>query len=134
MKKLMILGLMAIGLASCSKETLNSAENDIALNAIRTGEWKNVVKITTTNGTEIKDTLAAESKGTYLDFDKDGFAYIFDGKGGSKSYAYKIEGAKNMTFDNVLYRINENIIQSTIKFTLLGQETASNTRIEFKRK
>lgn len=125
---------MAIGLASCSKETLNSAENDIALNAIRTGEWKNVVKITTTNGTEIKDTLAAESKGTYLDFDKDGFAYIFDGKGGSKSYAYKIEGAKNMTFDNVLYRINENIIQSTIKFTLLGQETASNTRIEFKRK
>ena len=130
----MILGLMAIGLASCSKETLNSAENDIALNAIRTGEWKNVVKITTTNGTEIKDTLAAESKGTYLDFDKDGFAYIFDGKGGSKSYAYKIEGAKNMTFDNVLYRINENIIQSTIKFTLIGQESASNTRIEFKRK
>lgn len=125
---------MAIGLASCSKETLNSAENDIALNAIRTGEWKNVVKITTTNGTEIKDTLAAESKGTYLDFDKDGFAYIFDGKGGSKSYAYKIEGAKNMTFDNVLYRINENIIQSTIKFTLIGQESASNTRIEFKRK
>src|SRR5690606_20588021 len=134
MKKLMILGLMAIGLASCSKETLNSAENDIALNAIRTGEWKNVVKITTTNGTEIKDTLAAESKGTYLDFDKDGFAYLFDVKGGSKSYAYKIEGAKNMTFDNVLYRINENIIQSTIKFTLIGQESASNTRIEFKRK
>src|SRR5690606_22508518 len=115
MKKLMILGLMAIGLASCSKETLNSAENDIALNAIRTGDRKNVVKITTTSGAEITDTLAAESYGTYVDFDKDGFAYIFDAEGGSKSYAYKTEAAKQMTFDNVLYRINETITQSTIE-------------------
>lgn len=134
MKKLMILGLVAIGFASCSKETLNSAENDIALNAIRTGEWKNVVKTTTVDGKEITDTIASTSRGTYLDFDKDGYAYVFDGKGGSKSFPYRIENSKTMYFDNVQYKINESIIQSTIKFSISGQDNAANTKIEFKRK
>ncbi|OYD45617.1 hypothetical protein CHU00_11695 [Sphingobacterium cellulitidis] len=134
MKKLMILGLVAIGFASCSKETLNSAENDIALNAIRTGEWKNVVKTTTVDGKEITDTIASTSRGTYLDFDKDGYAYVYDGKGGSKSFAYRIENSKTMYFDNVQYKINESIIQSTIRFSISGQDNAANTKIEFKRK
>ena len=39
MKKLLILGLVAIGLASCSKETLDYAERDTALNLLRANKW-----------------------------------------------------------------------------------------------
>lgn len=135
MKKLLILGLVAIGFSSCSKETLDSAGRDVAQNVIRSFEWTNVVKVEKVGGEEVlRDTIAAESKGTYLDFDKDGFAYVFDGKGGSTSFAYDIPTSKSMNFDNVSYTIKENIIQSTVKFTLENTTQTKTTTIEFKRK
>jgi len=135
MKKFLILGLMAIGLASCSKETLDSAGRDVAQNVIRSFEWTNVVKVEKVDGKEVlRDTIASESKGTYLDFDKDGFAYLFDGKGGSTSFAYDMPTSKSMNFNKVSYTIKENIIQSTVKFTLENVTDMKTTTIEFKRK
>lgn len=129
------MGLVAIGFSSCSKETLDSAGRDVAQNVIRSFEWTNVVKVEKVGGEEVlRDTIAAESKGTYLDFDKDGFAYVFDGKGGSKSFSYDMPTSKSMNFDKVSYTIKENIIQSTVKFTLENTNQTKTTTIEFKRK
>ncbi|MGG5902832.1 hypothetical protein [Sphingobacterium daejeonense] len=134
MKKFLILGLVALGFSSCSKETIDSAGRDVAQNVIRTGEWKNVVKTVNVARKEVlRDTIAAQSKGTYLDFDKDGFAYVYDGKGGSKSFAYDMPTNKSMNFDKVSYMIKENIIQSTVKFTLQNSSETTTTTIEFKR-
>lgn len=135
MKKLLILGIVAIGFSSCSKETLDSAGRDVSQNVIRSFEWTNVVKVESVAGKVVlTDTIASASKGTYLDFDKDGFAYVFDGKGGSTSYPYDMPTSKSMNFNKVSYTIKENIIQSTIKFTLENTLGDKTTTIEFKRK
>lgn len=135
MKRIFLLGISAIALMSCSKDTIDSAGRDIAQNAIRSFEWTNVVKIESVEGKEVlRDTLASAEEGTYLDFDKDGYAYIFDGKGGSTSYPYDMPTSKSMNFDNVSYQIKENIIQATVKFTLENVEAENKTIIEFRRK
>lgn len=134
MKRLLILGISAVALMSCSKETVDSAGRDIAQNAIRSFEWTNVVKVETVGDEVIRDTIASPDHGTYLDFDKDGFAYVFDGEGGSVSYPYDMPTSKTMNFDNVAYQIKENIIQATVKFTLENVEDDKRTTIEFRRK
>ncbi|MGO1670557.1 MAG: hypothetical protein ACTHYC_06985 [Sphingobacterium sp.] len=70
MKRIFLLGISAIALMSCSKDTIDSAGRDIAQNAIRSFEWTNVVKIESVEGEEVlRDTLASAEEGTYLDFD-----------------------------------------------------------------
>jgi len=130
----MIVGLLAIGLSSCSKETLNSAGRDIAQNVIRASKWNNVVKTVTTDGEKVVDTLVGATDKDYLDFNNDGFAYIYDGDGNTSSVSYDLPTSKSMNFDNVSYQIKENIIQSTIKFTLENVTDGKTTTIEFKRK
>lgn len=130
----MIVGLLAIGLSSCSKETLNSAGRDITQNVIRASKWNNVVKTVTTDGEKVVDTLVGATEKDYLDFNKDGFAYIYDGDGNTSSVSYDLPTSKSMNFDNVSYQIKENIIQSTIKFTLENVTDGKTTTIQFKRK
>lgn len=135
MKKILLLGVSALALMSCSKDTIDSAGRDIAQNAIRSFEWTNVVKIESTDGEEVsRDTIASAEDGTYLDFDKDGYAYVFDGEGGSISYPYDMPTSKSMNFDKVSYQIKENIIQTTVKFTLENVDEDNTTVIEFRRK
>ena len=134
MKKIMILGLLAIGLSSCSKETLDSAGRDIAKNVIKASKWNNVVKTVTTDGDKLVDTLVGNTQKEYLDFTNDGFAYIYDGEGKATSVSYDMPTSKSMNFDNVSYQIKESIIQSTMKFTLENVTDGKTTIIEFKRK
>lgn len=135
MKKIIVLGLVGLALMSCSKETVDSAGRDIAQNAIRSFKWTNVVKLESVDGEIVsRDTLVSPNQNASLEFKKDGYAYVYDGEGGSTSYAYDMLTSKSMNFDNVSYQIRENIIQTTVKFTLENENQDKVTSIEFRRK
>ena len=135
MKKIIVLGLVGLALMSCSKETVDSAGRDIAQNAIRSFKWTNVVKLESVDGEIVsRDTLVSPNQNASLEFKKDGSAYVYDGEGGSTSYAYDMPTNKSMNFDNVSYQIRENIIQTTVKFTLENENQDKVTSIEFRRK
>lgn len=135
MKKLMILGLVAIGLASCSEDTIDNIGRDTALNIIRSNSWNNVVHTEFVGGKEVlRDTLVGEGKDAKLDFNKDGFAYMFDGKGGTKSVAYEMPNSKTMIFGGTTYNIQENIVTTVVKFSMENVTAGKTSRYEFKRR
>jgi len=134
MKKLLILGLVAIGMSSCSKETLDSAGRDVAQNIIRSYKWTDVVRVVKVTGKEeVRDTLVSKkTENSYLEFKKDGYAYIYK-DGQSTSATYDMPTSRSMNYGGIPYIIKENIIQTTLKFTLENVTEATTTTIEFKR-
>ncbi len=135
MKNLIVFAFVLLGLASCSKETIDSIGKDSALNIIRSNKWYDVVKIEKI-GSEIvlKDTIVGNKEGHYLDFNKDGFAYVYDGQGGTKSFKYDMPTSKTMNFDGTLYNIKENILQTILNFSMENTSNGKTTTYTFKRR
>jgi len=135
MKNLMVFAFVLLGLASCSKETIDSIGKDSALNIIRSNKWYDVVKIEKVgNDIVLKDTIVGNQVGHYLDFNKDGFAYVFDGEGGTKSIKYDMPTSKSMNFDGSLYTIKENILQTLLSFSMENTTNGKTTTYTFKRR
>ena len=136
MKNFLILCLMTIGLASCSKETLNSAERDTALNLLRANKWF-VVNITTKE--EGKDPVVEQLVGgedtEYIEFRANGNAYImYSDKSFSDPIAYNMPEKKVLVFGGITYQINEGLIGSIKQFTGTSTQGSKTTTIEFKRR
>jgi len=133
MKKLMILGLVAFGLASCSEDTIDNIGRDTAQNIIRSNQWEDVVRTEFVDGKEVfRDTLV--KKPQYMNFNKDGYTYIMLGQDGAKSYPYEMPNSKTMIFEGVTYTIKENIITTIVKFSMENVTNGKTTRYEFKRR
>ena len=131
----MVFAFVLLGLASCSKETIDSIGKDSALNIIRSNKWYDVVKIEKVgNDIVLKDTIVGNQVGHYLDFNKDGFAYVFDGEGGTKSIKYDMPTSKSMNFDGSLYTIKENILQTLLSFSMENTTNGKTTTYTFKRR
>lgn len=123
-----------VGLSSCSKETVDNIERDTALNIIRTNKWFDVVKTVTIAGqADIRTTLVGDDDGDYMEFKKDGYAYIFN-DGQTDSYAYSMPSNKKMIFDGNEFDIKENIIQTVARFTLQRTTATGTEKIEFRRR
>ncbi len=135
MKNVLILLFVAIGLASCSKDTLDSIERDTAQNIIRLNKWYDVVKTETENGETQTEILVGNGEKSYIEFRANGNAYIMQS---DQSFAdpipYNMPDNKVMVFDGVRYEIQENIISTITKFTLKNVEGAKTTTIQFKRR
>ncbi|MCT1531055.1 hypothetical protein ACFQ2C_01165 [Sphingobacterium daejeonense] len=136
MKKLLILGLVAIGLASCSKETLDYAERDTALNLLRANKW---FEVTITTKEEGKDPVVEQLVGgedtQYIEFRANGNAYIMNqDQTYSNPIPYNMPEKKVLVFDGITYSINEGLIGSIKQFTGTNVEGSKTTSILFKRR
>jgi len=136
MKKLMILGLMAIGLASCSKETLNYAERDTALNLLRANKWFSVVETTKEEGKEPEvDTLVGDDETQYIEFRANNNAYIMlKDANFAPAIPYSMPEKKTLVFDGVTYQIQESLIGSIKKFTGVYVSGTTTRTIVFTRR
>ena len=131
---LLFLGVMTLALTSCSKETLDSAGRDTALNIIRTGVWKSMVRTvegSTTPELNVRTELLGEDES--INFDKDGRAWMKLSTGTAISYVYSMPSNKVMVFDGIEYQIRENIISSITTLTLENTNGAVKTTLVFKR-
>ena len=136
MKKLLILGLIALGFASCSKETLNYAERDAALNILRANKWMDVVKYVSEEGKEdTKDTLVGDDETLHLEFRANNNAYIMNtDQSFSSPIPYSMPEKKVLVFDGVTYQIQESLIGSITNFSIKNTEAGKTTTIVFKRR
>lgn len=136
MKKVMMLLFVAIGLASCSKDTLDSIERDTAQNIIRINEWYDVIKTVSVAGTaDVYTVLVGTGDSTYMKFQSNNNAYIMKSdKSVLDTIPYKLEGEKVMMFDGVEYQIQESIISTIAKFTLKRVDGPTTTTIQFRRR
>ncbi|NGM65667.1 hypothetical protein [Sphingobacterium sp. SGR-19] len=129
----LFVGMILIGLSSCSKETVDNIGRDTALNIIRSNKWFDVVKTTSVAGTaDVRVTLVGD--GENMEFKSNGYAYVYGAEGETSSYSYSMPTSKKMVFDNMEYDIQENIIQTVAKFTLVNTTGSATTKIEFRRR
>jgi hypothetical protein len=128
-----LLGVIVVGLASCSKETVDNMGRDTALNIIRTGNWERWTKTVSGSPTvELNVTREMMEQGESLNFDKDG-AWHKKKDNTAVSYDYSMPDSKTMIFDGVEYQIQENIVSSISKLTLINQNGGVKTTMVFKR-
>lgn len=129
----LLVGVLTLGLASCSEETVDNIERDTAQNIIRANKWFDVVKTTSIAGqADVTEVLVGE--GENMEFKSNGFAYVYLSGGGTESYPYDMPTSKKMNFDGKEYDIQENIIQTVTKFTLKNSSNGITTTITFKRR
>lgn len=129
----LILGLVSFTLLSCSEETVDNIGRDTALNIIRANKWFDVVRTTSVSGqAEISETLVGD--GENLEFKSDNFAYVFAGAGQTRSFSYNLETNKRMVFDGKTYEVQESIIQTVTRLTLVNNEGNTRTTIVFRRR
>lgn len=132
-RMVLLIGMIFLGLMSCSKETVDNIGRDTALNIIRSNKWFDVVKTTSVaSGEDEKETLVGE--GQNMEFKSNGYAYVYGEGGETDSYTYSMPTSKKMIFDDVEYDIKENIIQTVAKFTLINTTGNTMTTIEFRRR
>ncbi len=136
MKKVLMLLFVAIGLASCSKDTLDSIERDTTVNIIRANKWFDVVKTVSVEGQEsVRTVIVGDEVYKNLEFKSNNNAYIMKAdETMSAPIPYKLEGEKVMWFDGVKYEIQENIISTITHFTLKNVEGLTTTTIRFERR
>ena len=129
----LLVGVITIGIVSCSKETIDSVGRDTALNVIRTGNWERWTKTVSGNPVgELNVTQEMMVQGETLNFDKDGAWHKKLDKS-AVAYDYSMPDSKTMIFDGVEYQIQENIVSTVSKLTLVNQEGAVKTTMVFKR-
>lgn len=123
-------------IASCSKETVNSAGRDVAQNIIRTDKWRQQTKIVSGNAdASLNVTIEMLDEGDYLEFKKDNRAWTYrKADGSASSVEYSMPTNRKMIFDGVEYDIKENIVQSITTLTLERIDGPMKTQIIFKRK
>lgn len=129
----LLVGLITIGIVSCSKETIDNVGRDTALNVIRTGNWERWTKTVSGNVGELDATREMMKQGETLNFDKDGAWHKKLDKS-AVSYDYSMPDSKTMIFDGVEYKIQESIVSTVSKLTLVNQSGAVKTTMIFKRK
>ncbi|MHC8948597.1 hypothetical protein [Sphingobacterium hungaricum] len=133
---LMLSGFIAVGLLSCSKETVDSAGRDVALNIIRTGVWEKATKTVSGNtdaGLNITTQLLDDDQ--TMNFDKDGRAWVkTEGATTQTSYSYSMPTNRKMIFDGTEYSIEESIVQSITTLTLINVTGPVRTQLVIKRK
>lgn len=131
---LLFLGVMTLAFTSCSKDTLNSAGRDTALNIIRTGAWKSMIKTIAGSSTpELNVSTELLGEDESINFDKDGRAWVKRVNGTGDSYVYSMPSIKVMVFDGLEYQIQESIIGSISTMTLVNNSGALTTKLVFKR-
>lgn len=129
----LFVGMILIGLSSCSKETVDNIGRDTALNIIRSNKWFDVVKTTSkTDEDPVREVLVGE--GETMEFKSNGYAYLYKDAGETGSYAYSMPTSKKMIFAGVEYDIQENLVQTVAKFTLVNITGDITTKIEFRRR
>ncbi|WP_146113733.1 hypothetical protein [Sphingobacterium gobiense] len=129
----LLTGTILMGLSSCSKETVDNIGRDTALNIIRSNKWFDVVKTTSVaDQADVRVMLVGE--GENMEFKSNGYAYVYGAEGGTSSYSYSMPTSKKMIFDDVEYDIQENIVQTVAKFTLVNTAGNITTKIEFRRR
>lgn len=129
----LLIGFISLGAFSCSEDTIDNIGRDTALNIIRANKWFDVVKTTSVSGqVDINETLVGE--GETLEFKSDNYAYVYKGGGDTRSFAYNLETNKRMVFDGKTYEVQESIIQTVAKITLVSNEGGVRTSIVFRRR
>jgi len=129
----LFVGMIWIGLSSCSKETVDNIGRDTALNIIRSNKWFDVVKTTSVaEKADVQVTLVGD--GENMEFKSNGYAYVYGAEGETRSYSYSMPTTKKMNFDGVEYDIQENLVQTVAKFTLVNITGDITTKIEFRRR
>lgn len=130
---LLFVGMILVGLSSCSKETVDNIGRDTALNIIRSNKWFDVVKTTSkTDEDPVREVLVGE--GETMEFKSNGYAYVYRGAGETGSYTYSMPTSKKMIFAGVEYDIPESLVQTVAKFTLVNITDDTTTKIEFRRR
>lgn len=130
---LLLLGVIAVGMTSCSKETVDNIGRDAALNIIRTGNWERWTKTVAGNSVgELNVTREMMEQGETLNFDKDGAWHKKKDKS-AVAYDYSMPDSKTMIFDGVEYKIQENIVSTVSKLTLVNQQGVIKTTMVIKR-
>lgn len=128
--------MLTFMLFSCSEETVDNIGRDAALNIIVSGNWEKATRTVSGNEDEGLNlvTQLLEDDET-LNFNKDGRAYVR--KEGEddvvRSYEFDLHTAQEMTFNNMTYSIQENIVQSISTLTLVNHTGAVRTELVFKR-
>ncbi len=129
------LGIVSLGLVSCSEDTVDNINRDTALNIIRANKWFDVVKTISVAGEDDeREVLVGNEEGDYLEFKSNGFAYVYVANGETESYAYSMPSNKKMVFAGVEYDIQENLIQTITRFTLVNTTNGVTTKIVFRRR
>jgi hypothetical protein len=129
---LLIAAIFSLSMLSCSEDTVDNIGRDTALNIIRANKWFDVVKTTTVSG-GTPETTVLVAEGETLEFKSDNFAYVFTG-GQTVSYPYLLETNKRMVFDDKTYEVQESIIQTVTRLTLVNNEAGVTTTIVFRRR
>lgn len=129
----LLVGLVSLGMISCSEDTVDNIERDTALNIIRSNKWFDVVKTTSAaDVVDVVDTLVGS--GENLEFKSNNFAYVYGPNGETESFSYNLETNKRMIFDNKTYEVQESIIQTVSRITLVNNENGIRTTIVFRRR
>lgn len=131
----MILGIVALGFASCSKETLSYAERDTALNLLRANKWYDVVKYYDVNGANTSDTLVGDKTTEYIEFRANDFAYIMQSdKNFGPAIPYSMPEKQVLIFDGVTYQIEQSLIGGLKQFSGTSTTNGKTDKIVFKRR
>ncbi|WDF68627.1 hypothetical protein PQ465_20320 [Sphingobacterium oryzagri] len=129
----LLVGLLSLSMISCSEDTVDNIGRDTALNIIRSNKWFDVVKTTSVAGAaDVTETLVGA--GEELEFKSNNFAYVYGPNGETDSYAYNLETNKRMMFDGRTYEVQESIIQTVARLTLVNNEGNIRTTIVFRRR
>lgn len=124
--------VLFLGFTSCSKETGESLGRDAINNIIRSGDWEKQTKTVWVGDAEGVTTEMLE-EGWYLEFTNENLAWTFRGDKTAFSVDYQLVNPKTMIYDGVEYGIQENIIGSINKITLIHEEGGTKTQIVFQR-
>jgi len=102
---LLLLGVIAVGMTSCSKETVDSIGRDAALNIIRTGSWERWTKtVSGSSVAELNVTREMMEQGETLNFDKDGAWHKKKDKS-AVAYDYSMPDPKTMVLNIISRKI-----------------------------
>lgn len=127
-----LVGLVSVGLFACSEETVDNIGRDTSLNVLRTGTWKTwTVKVEGSDDPGLNITTQMLADGETLNFDKDG-AWHKKSDGADK-YMYSMPESKVLVFDGVEYNIQENLVGSVTKLTMVHIEGPVTTTMIIKR-
>ncbi|NQD72110.1 hypothetical protein HP439_15395 [Sphingobacterium shayense] len=128
----LLVGVVSLGMFSCSEETVDNIGRDTALNVLRTGTWKSwTVTVAGSADPDLNITTQMLAEGETLNFDKDG-AWHKKSDGADK-YIYSMPESKVLVFDGVEYQIQENLVSGVTKLTMVNVDGPVTTTMVIKR-
>lgn len=121
--------LAGILFASCSR-TRDAIGLDTIENMVKAGRWTifdREVYTPPNSSTAVKTDMLAD--GQYLKFESGGVAKVHnsDGAATTTSYNYSFTDTKTIVFDGVTYKIQETLVGSSSKMTLVNETAVAKT-------